>query len=61
MIDDTILDCTKNNREQSKNRFFCKGPKAIMMFRTASDAMEDTERQADALIKDLGQLWLRIA
>jgi hypothetical protein len=32
MIDDTILDCTKNNREQSKNRFFCKGPKAIMMF-----------------------------
>jgi FAD/FMN-containing dehydrogenase len=25
MIDDTILDCTKNNREQSKNRFFCKG------------------------------------
>ncbi|MFT4983813.1 MAG: FAD/FMN-containing dehydrogenase/Fe-S oxidoreductase [Flavobacterium sp.] len=54
MIDDTILDCTKNNREQSKNRFFLQGePKAIMMFELASDAMEDTERQADALIKDL--------
>jgi polyribonucleotide nucleotidyltransferase len=52
MIDDTILDCTKKNREQSKNRFFLQGePKAIMMFEP--DAMEDTERQADALIKDL--------
>jgi hypothetical protein len=54
MIDDTILDCTKNNREQSKNRFFLQGePKAIMMFEVASDAMEETERQADALIKEL--------
>jgi 2-phospho-L-lactate transferase/gluconeogenesis factor (CofD/UPF0052 family) len=52
MIDDTILDCTKNNREQSKNRFFLQGePKAIMI--ELADAMEDTERQADALIKDL--------
>jgi hypothetical protein len=61
MIDDTILDCTKNNREQSKNRFSAREPKAIMMFELASDAMEDTERQADALIKDLQDLWLRIA
>jgi hypothetical protein len=54
MIDDTILDCTKNNREQSKNRFFLQGePKAIMMFEVASDDMEETERQANALIKDL--------
>jgi hypothetical protein len=30
-----------------------------MMFELASDAMEDTERQADALIKDLGQFGLR--
>jgi hypothetical protein len=40
MIDDTILDCTKNNREQSKNRFFLQGePKAIMMFE-ASDGIQ---------------------
>ncbi len=54
MIDDTILDCTKTNKEQSKNRFFIDGnPKAIMMFEVASDSMEDAERQAEELIKDL--------
>ncbi|MGO4904115.1 FAD-binding and (Fe-S)-binding domain-containing protein [Flavobacterium sp. W20_MBD1_R3] len=54
MIDDTILDCTKTNKEQSKNRFFLQGdPKAIMMFEVASDSMEDAESQANALIEDL--------
>ena len=46
MMDDTILDCTKNNREQAKNRLFIEGnPKAIMMFEVASDSMEDAENQ----------------
>lgn len=54
MMDDTILDCTKNNREQSKNRLFIEGnPKAIMMFELASDSMEDAENQANALVEDL--------
>jgi FAD/FMN-containing dehydrogenase/Fe-S oxidoreductase len=54
MLDDTILDCTKTNREQFKNRFFLQGePKAIMMFEVASDTMEETEKQANALIEDL--------
>ncbi|MFL9829691.1 FAD-linked oxidase C-terminal domain-containing protein [Flavobacterium sp. ST-87] len=55
MIDDTILDCTKHNKEQSKNRFFIQGePKAIMMFEVASYiSMEEAEKQADALIQDL--------
>lgn len=54
MMDDTILDCTKNNREQSKNRHFIVGnPKAIMMFELASDSMEDAENQANALVEDL--------
>jgi FAD/FMN-containing dehydrogenase/Fe-S oxidoreductase len=55
MIDDTILDCTKTNKEQSKNRFFIEGePKAIMLFEVAShESMEDAENQANALIKDL--------
>ena len=55
MMDDTILDCTKTNREQAKNRFFIQGnPKAVMMFEVASyKSMEDAELQADALIADL--------
>jgi len=33
MMDDTILDCTKNNREQSTNRHcIIRNPKAIIMF-----------------------------
>lgn len=54
MMDDTILDCTVNNREQIKNRHFIVGnPKAIMMFELASETMEDAEIQANALIADL--------
>lgn len=54
MIDDTILDCTKTNREHIKNRFFLVGePKAIMLFEVASHTLEDAERQANALIADL--------
>ncbi|MDX6181996.1 FAD-linked oxidase C-terminal domain-containing protein [Flavobacterium sp. Fl-77] len=54
MIDDTILDCTKTNREQFKNRFFLVGePKAIMMFEVASHDRQDAENQANALIEDL--------
>ncbi len=54
MIDDTILDCTKNNREQAKNRFFLQGePKAIMLLEVAAESMEDAENQAAALVEDL--------
>lgn len=54
MMDDTILDCTKNNREQAKNRLFIEGnPKAIMMFEVASNDNEDAENQANALVEDL--------
>ncbi len=54
MMDDTILNCTKTNREQAKNRFFIQGePKAVIMLEVASDTMEDAERQANALISDL--------
>ncbi|GIZ08456.1 FAD-binding and (Fe-S)-binding domain-containing protein [Flavobacterium sp. UMI-01] len=55
MMDDTILECTKTNREQAKNRFFIVGdPKAVMMFEVGSyESMEEAEKQADALIADL--------
>ncbi|MFK5891151.1 MAG: FAD-linked oxidase C-terminal domain-containing protein [Flavobacteriaceae bacterium] len=54
LMDKTILDCTKNNREQSKNRFFIKGdPGAILMLELASNNTETTLQQAHALIADL--------
>ncbi|MCW2120133.1 FAD-binding and (Fe-S)-binding domain-containing protein [Flavobacterium sp. 7A] len=55
MMDDTILDCTKTNREQAKNRFFIVGePKAVMMLEVGSyESIEDAEQQADALVADL--------
>lgn len=56
MMDDTILNCTKTNREQAKNRFFIQGePKAIIMLEVAADTIEDAESQAEALIDDLKQ------
>lgn len=56
MMDDTILNCTKTNREQAKNRFFIQGePKAIIMLEVAADTIEDAERQAETLIADLKQ------
>jgi FAD/FMN-containing dehydrogenase/Fe-S oxidoreductase len=54
MMDDTILNCTKTNREQAKNRFFIQGdPKAVIMLEVASHSLEEVEKQADALIADL--------
>ncbi|MGO4820548.1 MULTISPECIES: FAD-binding and (Fe-S)-binding domain-containing protein [unclassified Flavobacterium] len=55
MMDDTILNCTKTNREQAKNRFFIQGdPKAVIMMEVGSYlSMEDAEAQADALVADL--------
>ena len=62
LMDKTILDCTKNNREQSKNRFFVVGdPKGILMLEVAADDMEETEKLADALIKDLEESKLGYA
>tara|TARA_R110000868_G_scaffold96582_1_gene265752 strand:+ start:3214 stop:6129 length:2916 start_codon:yes stop_codon:yes gene_type:complete len=55
MMDDTILNCTKTNREQAKNRFFIQGdPKAVIMMEVGSyESLEDAEVQANALIADL--------
>ncbi|MDU8885668.1 FAD-linked oxidase C-terminal domain-containing protein [Yeosuana sp. MJ-SS3] len=54
LLDKTILDCTKNNREQAKNRFFIEGdPKAILMLEIRSDSREEAEVLANHLIEDL--------
>ena len=54
LMDKTILDCTKNNREQLKNRFFVEGdPKAILMLEICTNSDEETNKLADNLINDL--------
>ena len=54
LMDKTILDCTKNNREQTKNRFFVEGdPKAILMLEIKSDTLTEAEKLAETLILDL--------
>ena len=54
MMDKIILDCTKNNIEQKKNRFFLQGePEAILMLEVASDSEKEVQILADALIADL--------
>jgi len=54
LMDKAILDCTKNNREQAKNRFFLKGdPQAVLMLEIAADTIEEAEILANNVIADL--------
>jgi hypothetical protein len=54
LMDKTILDCTKNNREIVKNRFFLQGdPEAVLMLEVSANTLEDAEVLAENLIADL--------
>ncbi|MBE0422704.1 MAG: FAD-binding protein [Lutibacter sp.] len=54
LMDKTVLDCTKNNREQLKNRFFVEGdPKALLMLEICTNSAEESNKLADKLIEDL--------
>ncbi|WP_088322808.1 FAD-binding and (Fe-S)-binding domain-containing protein [Polaribacter tangerinus] len=54
LMDKTILDCTKNNRDLVKNRFFLEGdPEAVLMLEVAANTDEEVLLLAEALIKDL--------
>ncbi len=54
LMDKVILDCTKNNREQIKNRFFIKGdPEAVLLMEVSADTSIEAEKLADKLIQDL--------
>ncbi|WP_218598782.1 FAD-binding and (Fe-S)-binding domain-containing protein [Polaribacter sp. NJDZ03] len=54
LMDKTILDCSKNNRELAKSRFFLKGdPEAVLMLEVSANTIEETEVLADKLIADL--------
>ncbi len=54
LMDKAILDCTKNNREQIKNRFFIKDdPKAVLMLEVRANSENEVKKLADNLINDL--------
>lgn len=54
LMDKAILDCTKNNRELAKNRFFLQGdPEAVLMLEVSANTLQEVELLADKLIADL--------
>ena len=54
LMDKTILDCTKNNRDLAKNRFFLQGdPEAVLMLEISANTIEAAEILANNLIADL--------
>ncbi|QNM86593.1 FAD-binding protein [Polaribacter pectinis] len=54
LMDKAILDCTKNNRELAKNRFFLQGnPEAVLMLEVSANTLPEAELLADKLIADL--------
>ncbi len=56
LMDKVILDCTKENIEQSKNRFFVEGdPAAVLMIEFRGESAADAEAQALALTNELRQ------
>jgi FAD/FMN-containing dehydrogenase/Fe-S oxidoreductase len=56
LMDKTILDRTKDNREQQKNRFFIQGdPAALLIAEFARDTKEEIEKIAVDLIADMKQ------
>jgi len=62
MMDKTILDCTKDNIEQLKNRFFIvDDPKAILLFELCAETDEVLENQKNELLKTLEDTKLSYA
>ncbi len=54
LMDDIILQCTKENIEQRKNRFFVKGdPGAILMIEFACETEQELLEKAKAVENDL--------
>ncbi len=62
MMDKTILDCTKNNIEQAKNRFFVvDDPRAVLMLELRSNSIDDLDLQVTQLVKTLKKSKLSYA
>ncbi len=62
MMDKIILDCTKNNATQVKNRFFIEGdPAAILMLELKAASIDEAKKMAQILIADLEKSGLSYA
>ncbi|QMU64265.1 MAG: FAD-binding protein [Flavobacteriaceae bacterium] len=54
LMDKVILDCTKNNKEQAKNRFFLEGdPEAVLILEVQAATLQKAQELAGALVQDL--------
>ena len=54
LMDDQILQLSKKNIDQNKNRFFVKGdPAAILIVELADDSLEKVNEKADTIESDL--------
>ncbi len=54
LMDKIVMDCTKDNIEQQKNRFFVKGdPQAILIIEFGAEVRKEVTRKANELIDDL--------
>jgi len=59
LMDSTILECTKSNITQRRNRFFVQGdPGAILIVEFARTSMDEIKQITDELEKDLRQAEL---
>jgi FAD/FMN-containing dehydrogenase/Fe-S oxidoreductase len=59
LMDSTILECTKSNISQRKNRFFVQGdPGALLIVEFARSSMDEINEIKDNLEKDLRQSGL---
>ena len=57
MMDKTILDCTKNNLSQTKNRFFLKGdPKGILMLELRATNENQLQKELESLMKTIEKI-----
>ncbi len=54
LMDKFIMDCTRENRQQQRNRFFLNGdPEAILIIEFRDDTRQGATARAEAMIADL--------
>lgn len=62
LMDKTILDCTNDNIEQQKNRFFVEGdPKAILIIEFRGSTLNEAKSKASQLIEKIKEVQLGYA
>ncbi len=54
LMDSTVLNCTKSNRDQEANRFFVEGdPRTILIIEFAENSKEELNRKLEKTVSDL--------